>query len=155
MDNEAIKQEINDALSNIPLQNALTRLLLLIQGNRAKALLAMILKPCVTFHEVKSYAADHIDEILEQFKKNVVARGGKVFHAKNGKDAAEYIRKLATDKGVKSVVKSKSMATEEIHLNEVLREEGIDVQETDLGEFINAISGDTPVHMIYAGYPSF
>lgn len=149
MDNEAIKQEINDALSNIPLQNALTKFTSAYPGNRAKAFTGYDFETLRNgIHEVKSYAADHIDEILEQFKKNVVARGGKVFHAKNGKDAAEYIRKLATDKGVKSVVKSKSMATEEIHLNEVLREEGIDVQETDLGEFINAISGDTPVHMV-------
>ncbi len=149
MDNEELKQEINKAIENVALQGALTKFTSAYPGNRAKVYKGYDFEALRDkVHEGKTYAADHIDELVEEFMKNASARGAKVFRAKTAEEASDYVRKVALDHGVKAVVKSKSMATEEIHLNEVLRKEGIDVQETDLGEFINAISGDTPVHMV-------
>ncbi|MBO6268007.1 MAG: LUD domain-containing protein, partial [Clostridium sp.] len=98
--------------------------------------------------EVKTYAADHVDEMIEQFTENCERRGGKVFHAHSTEEAMEWIRNLVKEKGVKSIVKSKSMASEEIHFNKVLGDDGVLVQETDLGEFIIALEGNTPVHMV-------
>ncbi|MGE1062259.1 LUD domain-containing protein [Megasphaera paucivorans] len=149
MDNEELKQEIESAIENNALQNALTKFTSAYPGNRAKVYKGYDFEAIrEKIHEGKSYAAEHIHELVDEFEKNFNARGGHVFRAADGEAAMEYIRKLAKEKGVKAIVKSKSMTTEEIHMNELLREDGIDVQETDLGEFINAITGDTPVHMV-------
>ena len=64
------------------------------------------------------------------------------------KQVKEYILKVAQDNGVKNIVKSKSMATEEIHLNAFLEKAGISVGETDLGEWIIQLAGQTPSHMV-------
>ena len=134
MDNEELKQEINKAIENVALQGALTKFTSAYPGNRAKVYKGYDFEALRDkVHEGKTYAADHIDELVEEFMKNASARGAKVFRAKTAEEASDYVRKVALDHGVKAVVKSKSMATEEIHLNEVLRKEGIDVQETDLG----------------------
>ena len=64
------------------------------------------------------------------------------------KEASAYIRKVALEKNAKKIVKSKSMVTEEIGLNEVLEKEGMQVIETDLGEYLLQISGDKPSHIV-------
>lgn len=74
--------------------------------------------------------------------------GGHVIVAKSKDEAMEKIRALVKEKNVKTIVKSKSMASEELHFNKVLTEDGVLVQETDLGEFIIALEGNTPVHMV-------
>ena len=99
-------------------------------------------------HEVKSYARDHIDEMIAEFTKNATANGANVFVAHSSQEAFDYALKLAKDNNVKLAVKSKSMASEEIHLNQGFEKEGIHAQETDLGEFINSIAGDSPSHMV-------
>ncbi|KLU60033.1 lactate utilization protein B [Peptococcaceae bacterium CEB3] len=98
--------------------------------------------------EVKSYAASHLDEMLDQFERAATARGAKVFRAETGEDANRYISELALKHKVKSIVKSKSMASEEIHLNDALAAKGMDVQETDLGEWILQLCHQTPSHMV-------
>ena len=87
-------------------------------------------------------------ELSEQFQKNAEARGAKVFRTNDPVKVREYILKVAQDNGVKSIVKSKSMATEEIHLNPYLEKAGIEVNETDLGEWIIQLAGQTPSHMV-------
>lgn len=98
--------------------------------------------------EVKAYAAAHLDEMLDQFEQAATARGAKVYRAKDGDDAKKYIASLAKAQGVKNIVKSKSMASEEIHLNKDLEAAGFDVQETDLGEWIIQLAGQRPSHMV-------
>ncbi|MCQ2553195.1 MAG: LUD domain-containing protein [Clostridia bacterium] len=98
--------------------------------------------------EVKSAAGKEIDTLLPMFIENVEKNGGHVFVAKSKAEATQWVRNLAKEKGVKTVVKSKSMASEEIHFNKALAEDGVLVQETDLGEFIIALEGNTPVHMV-------
>lgn len=98
--------------------------------------------------DVKAYAALHLDEMLNRFEEKALERGAKVFRAHDAAAACQYIVQLALDQGVKTIVKSKSMASEEIHLNKVLLSGGIDVQETDLGEWIIQLAGQRPSHMV-------
>ncbi|MDA8442032.1 MAG: LUD domain-containing protein [Peptococcaceae bacterium] len=98
--------------------------------------------------EVKGFAAAHMEEMAEQFTASATARGAKVFRAKTGEEAKQYILALAQKEGVKSIVKSKSMATEEIHLNQDLAKAGYEVQETDLGEWILQLAHQRPSHMV-------
>ena len=97
---------------------------------------------------IKGYAAEHMDELAEQFTKAATARGAKVFRANSPQQVKDYIASLCREKGVKRIVKSKSMATEEIHLNDHLIKQGIQVNETDLGEWIIQLAGQTPSHMV-------
>src|SRR3984957_3135691 len=99
-------------------------------------------------HDVKKHTLDHLDFYLEQMEKNVEARRGKVIWAKDGAEACEFIQKLARDRGVKVIVKSKSMTTEEIHLNDHLEKDGVEAVETDLGEYILQLGGEKPFHII-------
>jgi len=98
--------------------------------------------------EIKREAIEHLDKYLLQFEEKVIAHGGHVFWAANGDEACAYIKDLAVSRGVKTVVKSKSMVTEEIHLSPVLEKAGIRVWETDLGEFIVQLRNEAPYHIV-------
>ena len=144
-----LKQEIQEALKNQTLSRTLGTFCATYPAKREKSYAGVDFESTRdSIKKVKSYAADHIDEMIDDFTKNCTARGGHVFHAKSGEEAMEYIRNLVKEKGVKTIVKSKSMASEEIHMNHVLGDDGVQVQETDLGEFIIALEGNTPVHMV-------
>src|ERR1051325_8658200 len=98
--------------------------------------------------QIKREAINHLDRYLLQFEEKVIAHGGHVFWAANGDEACAYIKDLAVSRGVKTVVKSKSMVTEEMHLAPVLEEAGIRVWETDLGEFIVQLRNEAPYHIV-------
>jgi L-lactate dehydrogenase complex protein LldF len=98
--------------------------------------------------KIKGDAAGRLDELAEKFKKEAEARGAKVFRANSPQEAKNYITNLCKEKGVKNIVKSKSMATEEIHLNEHLAQNGIQAHETDLGEWIIQLAHQKPSHMV-------
>ena len=98
--------------------------------------------------EIKGSAADHLEELAEKFKKSAEARGAKVFRANSPEAVKDYITNLCKEKGVKKIVKSKSMASEEIHLNKHLAKHGIQADETDLGEWIIQLAHQTPSHMV-------
>ena len=97
---------------------------------------------------IKWEAINHLDRYLEQFECNVLANGGCVCWAETAADARDYILGLAKRHGVQKIVKSKSMTTEEIHLNQTLEGEGIRVIETDLGEYICQLRGEPPYHIV-------
>lgn len=90
----------------------------------------------------------HLDQVLALLSQGVEARGGQVFFADNAETANGYIRDLAKKRGVKRVVKGKSMLSAEIGVDAVLEAEGIEVVETDLGEFIVQIAGSSASHII-------
>jgi len=98
--------------------------------------------------EIKGSAAGRLDALAEQFKKAAEARGAKVFRANSPQAVKDYILNLCQEKGVKKIVKSKSMASEEIHLNKHLAKHGIQADETDLGEWIIQLAHQTPSHMV-------
>jgi L-lactate dehydrogenase complex protein LldF len=85
---------------------------------------------------IKQEAINHLDRYLLQFEEKVTSQGGHVFWAANAEEACKYVTNLASRLGVRTVAKSKSMVTEEIHLSPALEKAGIKVWETDLGEFI-------------------
>lgn len=148
-ENQALKQEIQEALHNKTLGRTLGNFCATYPERRLNSYKGVDFEETQQkIKEVKSYAADHVDEMIEEFIKNCTARGGHVFHAKSTEEATEFVRNLVKEKGVKTIVKSKSMASEEIHMNQVLGDDGITVDETDLGEFIIALDGQTPVHMV-------
>ncbi len=84
---------------------------------------------------IKWRAIEHLDTHLEQFEKNFTARGGKVIWAQNSQEALDEILTICKEKNCRTIVKSKSMVSEEIHLNHFLEKNGIESIETDLGEY--------------------
>jgi L-lactate dehydrogenase complex protein LldF len=97
---------------------------------------------------IKWRAIEKLDEYLEQFEANLTKRGGKVIWAEDAKQAIEEVLKICKAKNCKTIVKSKSMVTEEIHLNKHLEEHGIESVETDLGEYIQQLDGEPPYHIV-------
>ena len=99
-------------------------------------------------HEIKWEAINHLDRYLLEFEERVRARGGHVFWAETAEDARRYITDLAVNRGVRTVVKSKSMVAEEIHLTPALEGKNIKVFDTDLGEFIVQLRHEPPYHIV-------
>jgi len=97
---------------------------------------------------IKWRAIETLDQQLEQFELNFASRGGKVIWAENTDQAIEEILNICKRKNCKTVVKSKSMVTEEIHLNDALEKNGIESIETDLGEYIQQLDGEAPYHIV-------
>jgi L-lactate dehydrogenase complex protein LldF len=97
---------------------------------------------------VKWKALENLDKYLEEFEKNFTLRGGKVIWAQNAQEAREAVLKICRDKQAKKIVKSKSMVTEEIHLNKFLEDNLIEVIETDLGEYIQQLADEPPYHIV-------
>lgn len=87
-------------------------------------------------------------ELVEQFKTEAARAGALVYEAKDAVDASDYVLKLAQERGVKFIVKSKSMLAEEIGLKEHLENGGIEVKETDIGEWIVQLAGERPAQMV-------
>jgi L-lactate dehydrogenase complex protein LldF len=97
---------------------------------------------------IKENAIGRLDELLIQLKQKLEANGCTVLVAADATEARDYILKIAKKASVKRVVKGKSMTTEEIDLNAVLVEAGMEVVETDLGEYIVQLRRERPSHII-------
>jgi len=97
---------------------------------------------------VRSETLAHLDDYVAQFASNVEAAGGHVFFAGDAGEARRHVTELAVQRGVKTVVKTKSMVTEEIALNGALEARGVEVWETDLGELIIQMAGEKPFHIL-------
>lgn len=97
---------------------------------------------------IKAHAITHLDEYLAQLSRQVRAAGGHVHFAADATEAQAIISAIIQDAECDLVVKSKSMTSEEIGLNEALAAAGIRAVETDLGEWIIQLAGDTPSHIV-------
>ena len=97
---------------------------------------------------IKAEAIHNLDSYLLQLEESVVRLGGKVHWARHGEDARAIILDLARKNNVKRIVKSKSMVSEEIELNEALEHAGIEAIETDLGEYIVQLAHEKPSHIL-------
>jgi L-lactate dehydrogenase complex protein LldF len=97
---------------------------------------------------IKWKAIETLDQQLEEFELQFTKRGGKVIWAENAQQAIDEIVKICVAKNCKSLVKSKSMVTEEIHLNQAMEANGIESVETDLGEYIQQLDGEAPYHIV-------
>lgn len=105
-------------------------------------------------HDVKTYVMEHLPELLLQFEEAVKQRGGHVHWAADASEANSIVEELAREhapvlpSGRREVIKVKSMATQEIGLNEHLEARGIDAIETDLAELIVQLGNDRPSHIL-------
>lgn len=97
---------------------------------------------------IKWKAIENLPELLEEFERNFTARGGKVIWAETKEEALNAVLEICRQKEATKVVKSKSMVTEELHLNDFLAEHGISSVETDLGEYIQQLDGEAPYHIV-------
>ncbi len=97
---------------------------------------------------IRAHSVSQLDQYLAEFADNVEANGGTVFWAEDAAEATKYVQDLANRKDVHRIVKSKSMVTEEIELNDILQKANIEVVESDLGEFIIQLAKEKPSHII-------
>jgi L-lactate dehydrogenase complex protein LldF len=99
-------------------------------------------------HQVKQYAVANLDKLLVEFEQKMTAHGATVLWARDAAEANQYVLDIARQHNVKSVVKSKSMVTEEMELNHVLAAAGVRAVETDLGEYIVQLANQRPMHIV-------
>lgn len=101
-----------------------------------------------TASQIKGYVLSHLAELLEQFEANATKLGVKVHWARNAAEHNEIVLKILRENKVERLVKSKSMLTEECHLNPFLERNGVEVVDTDLGERIVQLAGEPPSHIV-------
>lgn len=97
---------------------------------------------------IKWKAIETLDKQLETFEKAITGRGAKIIWAEDAQQALDAIKRICEEKNCKTLVKSKSMVTEEIRLNDFLEKNGIESVETDLGEYIQQLDGEPPYHIV-------
>lgn len=98
--------------------------------------------------QIRRDVLENLDAYLWQLSESVERNGGNVFFARTKEEATGYILGVAHQKNAHKIIKAKSMVTEEIGLNHVLEEHGIEVIESDLGEYILQLAGDKPSHVV-------
>ena len=144
------KENASRALADAPLQKALKNVEI---GFIAKRLAAAEALPEFeqlrdNARDIKNHTLAHLDVYLEEYEKKVIASGGHVHFAETAEDARAIILDICRKRNAKTVTKGKSMITEEIELNDFLAKNGVTPVETDLGEYIIQLRGETPSHII-------
>ncbi|MBL8897169.1 MAG: iron-sulfur cluster-binding protein [Planctomycetes bacterium] len=143
-------QRVDAAVHDEHLHDALGRATAQLRSRRGGAFASLEQSDAVrsAARAAKMHVLDRLDESLIAFERNLRARGFQVHWAETPAQANEIVREIARRTGCKRAVKSKSMATEETHLNAALEQDGIEVVETDLGEYIVQLRRDRPSHII-------
>lgn len=98
--------------------------------------------------DIKDHVLANLDGYLELYEKKVIENGGQVHWARTAEEACEIVADICKEANAQVVTKGKSMVSEEMHLNSVLEAAGLKVVETDLGEYIVQLAGETPSHII-------
>ena len=98
--------------------------------------------------EIKVDAIDRLPSLIEELRESVEDNGGTLYLADDEADANRYIREVCAEQDAERVVKSKSMTSEEIEVNEALADHGVDVVETDLGEWVLQLADEAPSHIV-------
>jgi len=97
---------------------------------------------------IKEDAIERLPDLIDELRESVAENGGTLYVADDAADANEYVREVVADREAERVVKSKSMTTEEIEVNEALEADGVDVVETDLGEWVIQLADEAPSHIV-------
>ncbi|GAB4111694.1 MAG: LutB/LldF family L-lactate oxidation iron-sulfur protein [Roseiflexaceae bacterium] len=141
---------VDGALHDQSLQTALGRATTRFINNRSNAFAALEQPDDLRdrARAIRAHALANLDTMLTTLADKIESRGGQVCWAEDAEAARRYIVDLAKARGVQMIVKSKSMASEEINLNHALEEAQFTVVETDLGEYIIQLAGETPSHII-------
>lgn len=143
------KEAIDAALKDPVLGASLTRFSEAYRTSRARAYEGIDFESLrAQIAERKSRAAARMEELAARFTENAQAAGAHVFRANSADEARAYIVSLAARQKARLAVKSKSMASEEIHLNADLEKAGVEACETDLGEWIIQLARQRPSHMV-------
>src|SRR5690349_12100474 len=150
LSSETFKENAKAALADVQLRGALKNATSLF-GERRKEAAASL----PNWEDLRSQARaikdevlSHLDRYLEEFVGNAESRGAKIHWARDAAEANSIICGLAAERKARIVVKSKSMTTEETHLNAALEAAGMQVVETDLGEYIIQLADEPPSHII-------
>lgn len=146
----SFKENARQALQDVPLQQALQLLVTNFVPRRVAAMAALGNPEALRTEAraIKERTIARLDEYLELFATQAQRLGVKVHWAMDAAEARQIITTIAQQADAKVIVKGKSMATEEIHLNSHLEQRGYEVVETDLGEYIIQLAGETPSHII-------
>jgi L-lactate dehydrogenase complex protein LldF len=148
LSSEKIKLTLADANLQLALYNGTKRL----KDKREAVVAPEVLPEYQELREranqLKRHTLENLDYYLEQVEANVVAHGGKVVFCKDGGEVADFVLNLAKERMASLIVKSKSMTTEEINLNEKLEVHGLESVETDLGEYIIQLAHEKPYHIV-------
>jgi len=138
------------ALADPPLQEALVRLTSTLMAGNRRGYAALADSDALRSHakRIKEHTLAHLDRYLEQLEAAVQKNGGHVHWASNAEEARQIVLDIARKTNTRRIVKSKSMTSEEIHLNPALEAAGIEVTETDFGEFIIQLAGERPSHLV-------
>ncbi len=141
---------VSDALADAPLRAALDRATSQLGSRRLLALANLDEADAVRdrARAARLKAVANLAGFLERFEAKLVANGAHVHWAQTPEDANAIIAEIAKKTSTRVAVKSKSMVSEETHLNEALERHGVEVVETDLGEYIVQLRGDRPSHII-------
>src|SRR6478672_7725079 len=145
-------RKIHKSLANANLQLAIYSATARLKERRIENVAADILPDYQELrtqaNALKKHAIDNLDHYLEEFERNVEAYGGKVVYCKDATEVSDFVLNLAKERGSKLIVKSKSMTTEEIDLNERLEHHHLESVETDLGEYILQLKHERPYHIV-------
>ena len=150
MTSPQFKDNAHRALGDAQLQKALGNVRHAVIERRAAAAAALPEFEALRdqARDIRDHVLQHLDIYLEEYERKVTAAGGHVHFARTGDEACRIITGIARRRGAKSVTKGKSMVSEEIGLNGALERAGVEVIETDLGEYIIQLRGETPSHII-------
>lgn len=148
--NTEFKYKAREALKDEQLQQALVGVKQGLVNNRLDAI--KVVPEFESFRNdaaaVKQHVLENLDLYLEEFEENAISSGAIVHWAKTAEDARQIILDICKQNNAKNIIKGKSMVSEEIRLNEALKNNGLDVVETDLGEYIVQLADEPPSHII-------
>ena len=148
----AFEQKIHEALADTRLQQAVYTATGRLKDSRLAVIAPHVLPDYQELrahaHLLKRHTVDHLDHYLEKFQRNVESRGGQVVFCNDGAEVTDFVLALAKKRGVRLIVKSKSMTSEEVDLNEHLEHHGLESVETDLGEYILQLAHERPYHIV-------
>ncbi len=143
------RRQVGTALSNGFLRRAMDNFAVAYRASRQNAFAGMDVESLVAdVASAKDTAVADIDRLLAEFKRHAANAGVIVHEARTAQEANEIIGGIARDNQVRQVIKSKSMTAEEILLNDHLEDQGLEVTETDLGEWIIQLRHEGPSHMV-------
>jgi L-lactate dehydrogenase complex protein LldF len=146
------QEKIHTTLANANLQLAIYESTGRLMEKRRKALESPLAADFESWreqaHKIKRHTVENLDHYLLQLEENLTRNGGKVIWARDATEAADFILQLAKENDALRIVKSKSMTTEEIDLNERLEHHKLEVVETDLGEYILQLAHERPYHIV-------
>ena len=148
--NKNFKKRIKFALDNKSMREAIKKATTILKNNRLKASEEMgdWDEWRQRGKDIRSHVIDNLDYYLKQFADNVRDKGGKVHFADRADDVIKVVTQIIEQHQAKTVAKSKSMISEEVHLNKALHDRGVEAIETDLAEYIIQLAEEPPSHII-------